>query len=111
MFVGGIALLARETCRNERTHATIVVELGEAASRVRSIEVDLLIDGELVSTFRRYALDGMTIGALQFEAAMPAKDGELRIDVDLDGTHRHLVRRIHAEEGSTVTVPLVTDLR
>jgi hypothetical protein len=111
MFLGGIGLLARQTCqKTERTHATIVVELGASASRVRSIDADLLIGGELISNFHRKALQGMTLGPVRFETAMPAQDGELQIDVELDGTHRKLVRHIHAEEGSTITVPLASDL-
>lgn len=111
MFLGGIALLARQSCHNtERTHATIVVDLGEAAPRVRAIDVDLLIGGELISNYHRKALDGMLIGPVRFETAMPAQDGELRIDVDLDGTHKKLVRHIHADEAATISVPLAADL-
>ncbi len=112
MFLGGIALLARQTCQhNQRTHATVVLELGSAAARVRSIDVDLRIGGELVSNYHRKALEGMTLGPIKFETAMPAQDGELQIDVELDGTHKKLVRHIHADEASTITVSLDSDLR
>jgi len=111
MFLGGIALLAQQTCtKQQRTHATIVLELGDAEPRVRSVDAELVVGGETINTFHRKALDAMKIGPCRFEAALPANDAELRIDVDVDGTHKRLVRKLHAEEGATVTVPLAREL-
>ena len=111
MFLGGIALLARETCnKQERTHATIVIDFGSAEPRVRSVDAALVIGGEPISSFHRAAQSNMKIGPCRFETAMPAHDGELQIDIDLDGTLKHVVRRIHADEGATITVPLASDL-
>ena len=111
MFLGGIALLAQQTCtKQQRTHATIVLELGDAEPRVRSVDAELVVGGETINTFHRKALDSMKIGPCRFEAALPANDAELRIDVEVDGTHKRLVRKLHAEEGATVTVPLAREL-
>jgi hypothetical protein len=111
MFLGGIALLAQQTCtKQQRTHATIVLELGDAEPRVRSVDAELVVDGETISTFHRKALDNMKIGPCRFEAALPANDAELRIDVDVDGARKLLTRKLHAEEGATVTVPLAREL-
>ena len=111
MFLGGIALLAQQTCtKQQRTHATIVLELGDAEPRVRAVDAELVVGGETINTFHRKALDNMKIGPCRFEAALPANDAELRIDVDVDGTHKRLLRKLHAEEGATVTVPLAREL-
>lgn len=107
LFLGLIGVIALDTCRgNERTHATIVLELGAAKSQVKSIDAELIVDGEVINTFHRKAL-GADMGPCKFEVAMPAKDGELRIDVD----GKRLVRKIHAEEDAVVTVSLESDLR
>lgn len=111
MFLGGIGLLAQQMCtKQQRTHATIVLELGAAEERVRSVDAQLLVGGEAINTFHRAAIDGMRIGPCRFQASMPENDGELRIDVTLDSGVKHLTRRLHAEEGATVTVPLAPDL-
>ena len=106
LFIGLLGVIALDTCRkNERTHATIVLDLGSARDRVRSIEAELVVDGEVINTFKRTAI-GSQMGPCKFEVAMPAKDGELRIVAD----GKPLVRRIHAEETGIVTVSLESDL-
>lgn len=106
LFLGLIGVIALDTCRdNERTHATIVLDLGAAKSKVKSIDAELIVEGEVINTFHRKAL-GAEMGPCKFEVAMPAKDGELRIDAD----GKHLVRKIHAEEDAVVTVSLESDL-
>jgi hypothetical protein len=110
LFVA-LALLARESCNKERrTHATFVLELGRAAPEVRAIDAEIWIAGERFSAFHREALPGGAIGPTRFEAALPADDGELRIDATLATRSVHLVRRFHAEDESTVMVPLAADL-
>jgi hypothetical protein len=104
-----IALMARENCnKDRRTHATFVLELG-AARDVRSVDAEVWIDGDRFSAFHREALPGAAIGPIRFEAALPADDGELRIDIAASRAF-HVVRRFHAEDGGTVTVPLAADL-
>ncbi len=107
-----IALLARESCQKEtRTHATIVLDLQDQAATARTVDAELVV-GEDRFVFHRAALPGMRIGPCQFPVAMPAEDGELRIDLELGSEpgseHRQLVRRIHAVDGATVTVTLGT---
>ena len=107
LFLGLVGLIALDTCKkSERTHATIVLDLGEARRTVRVIEAELVVDDEVINTFQRKAL-GSEMGPTRFEVAMPRKDGELRVTAD----GKRLVRRIHAEEGATVTVSLEADLR
>ena len=107
LFLGLIGVIALDTCRkNERTHATIVLDLGAASSSVKMIEAELIVEGEVINTFQRKAL-GAEMGPCKFEVAMPAKDGELRITAD----GKRLVRKIHAEEAALVTVSLESDLR
>ena len=75
------------------------------------MDAELVVGGDVISKFHRKALEALTIGPVQFTTAMPDKDGELRIDVELDGTHRAIVRRVHAEEGSKILVSLGSELR
>lgn len=107
----GLGFLVHQNCQGEeRTRATIVLDVGDAAPRVRSIDAQLIVEGDVIGVFHRKALPGLQIGDARFEASMPAQDGELRVDVDVDGTRRRVVRSIHVEEGATVTVPLERDL-
>ena len=108
-----IVLLARDSCmKQERTHVTFVLEPGAARPEIRSVAADLWIGDAEVSEFRREAAVGAYIGPMKFDAALPQKDGELRLDVDLGAKgHRTFVRHVHADEGATVTVPLESDLR
>lgn len=112
-FGVAIVLLARDSCmKQERTHVTFVLEPGAAKPEIRSVEADLYIGEAEVSEFRREAAAGAYIGPMKFEAALPEKDGELHLDVDLGAKgHRTFVRHVHADEGATVTVPLESDLR
>jgi hypothetical protein len=108
-----IALMARDSCqKQQRTHATFVLEPGAAVHDIRSVEADLYIDGSQLSAFRRTADDGAYIGPMKFEASLPEKDAELRFDVDLGPRgHRTFTRHVHADDGAMVTVPLDSDLR
>ncbi len=108
-----IVLLARESCmKQERTHATVVLEPGAARPEIRSVEADVLVDGTEITSFRRDAVVGAYIGPMQFKVALPERDAELRLDVDLGAKGRRaFVRHVHADEGATVTVPLESDLR
>ncbi len=108
-----IVLLARDSCmKQERTHATVVLEPGAARPEIRSVEADMFLEGSQISSFRRDAVDGAYIGPMQFKVALPQRDVDLRLDVDLGAKGRRaFVRHVHADEGGTVTVPLESDLR
>jgi hypothetical protein len=85
---------------------------------VRAVDVDVVTGDRTVAQFHRAALPGALIGPCRFELALPADDGELRIDVDLDADlgpdlgagHRRLTRPFHAVEGATMFVPIEGDL-
>ncbi len=110
-FFLAIGLIARDSCeKNHRTHTTVEIQLGEARPQVRAVDVDVVIGGETVARFHRAALPGAMIGPCRFELALPADDGELRLDVDLGAEHRRLTRAFHAIEGSTTSVPIERDL-
>lgn len=112
LFLCVVGLIVFDTCnKQERTHATFVLDLGDAAPRVRSVDAELVVGGEVIGIFHRAALPGSSIGPCKFETAMPEETGELRIDVDLGGKHRTLSRRIETHEGAKVTVFLGPDLR
>jgi len=111
IFLFAMGLLVRETCqRADRAQATVVIELGGGAARVRGVDVTLHVGGDELSVFHRVAPPGLTIGPIQFEVSMPSRDGELRIDVTLDTATRRIVRKIHAEDGATVQVPIGDEL-
>jgi hypothetical protein len=110
-FICGMAVLIQKTCNKQtRTHATVVLDLGDAEPRVKSVDAHLVVAGEAIVEFHRAALPDLRIGPCSFAVSMPADDGELTIDVDLGTTKRHLTRRIHASDGATVNVPLASDL-
>ncbi len=113
LFLGMVGLIAYDAWRKEE-HAeikgTVVIELGEAEPRVRSLEAEMFVHGESISTFRRAALPGARIGDARFEARMPEPDGELRITVDLGDARRRLSRAVHLEDGATVRIDLAADL-
>lgn len=106
-----IAFIAYDTCqKQDRTHATVVLDYGAAEREVRSIEAEIWMNGEQVTKFRRVAVDGR-IGKSQFKTSLPDTDGEVRIDVELaSGEHRPIKRAIHVSEGAVVTIPLERDL-
>jgi len=110
-FFAAIVLIARDSCNKEqRAHATIVLDFGAAEASVRAVDAELLVAGASYGNFHRIALPGHRIGTTQFDTAMPEPDGELRIDVDLGAAHKRLVRRIHVEDGATVRVSLAGEL-
>ena len=106
-----IAFIAYDTCqKQERTHATIVLDFGAAERDVRAVEAEIWMNGQQVTQFRRVAVDGR-IGKSQFKTSLPDTDGEARIDVELaTGEHRPIKRAIHVSEGAVVTIPLERDL-
>ncbi|HEX3474695.1 MAG TPA: hypothetical protein VHT91_06615 [Kofleriaceae bacterium] len=110
-FFLALGLIARDSCeKSHRTHTTVELQLGDAQSRVRAVDVDAVTGGETIARFHRAALPGSLIGPCRFELALPADDGELRIDVDLGAEHRRLTRPFHAIEGATMFVPIDRDL-
>jgi hypothetical protein len=107
-----VGLIAYDACqKQERTHATIVLDLGAAAPQVRQVDAELVVGGDVIGKFHRVALPGSTIGPCTFETAMPEETGTLQIDVELGGKRRSFERVIRPIEGSTVTVSLGPDLR
>ena len=110
-FICGMAVLIQRTCNGAtRTHATIVIDLGESAAVVKKVDAHLVVDGDANAEFHRAALPDLTIGPCQFEVSMPKDDGELTIDVELPSTTKHFVRKIHASDGAIVRVSLGADL-
>jgi hypothetical protein len=110
-FLLAIGLIARDSCeKGHRTHTTVELQLGEARSRVRAVDVDVVTGDQVVARFHRAALPGTVIGACRFELAVPEDDGQLRIDVDLGAEHRRLSRPFHAIEGATLFVPIDGEL-
>ncbi len=110
-FFLAIGLIARDSCeKSHRTHTTVELQLGDARSRVRAVDVDVVTGDQTVARFHRAALPDAMIGPCRFEAALPADDGQLRIDVDLGAEHRRLTRGFHAVEGATMFVPIEGDL-
>ena len=112
LFLGMVGLIAFDTCKKqERTHATIVIDLGDAEPRVRSIVAELVVEAEVIGNFERRALPDLRIGCpCKFETAMPAESGELRLVVDVDGKLRHITKQLHVIEGGKTTVKLGPDL-
>jgi hypothetical protein len=112
-FICAMAVLVQKTCNKQqtRTHATIVLDLGDASLRVKTVDAQLKVGDDIINTFHRVALEGLSIGPCTFAVAMPAEDGTLTIDVELPAVKKHLTRRIHADEGATITIPLAADLR
>lgn len=108
IVVALIAYDAYDKDRAERARATIVIDLGSVAPRVRTIDAELLVDGEVVGTFHRNL--AIKPGELRFEARMPKEAGELRVDVDLGDARRTVVRKVDVEEGGTTTVSLGNEL-
>lgn len=111
-FFIAIGFIVRDTCqKDQRTHTTVELELGDARPRVAAVDAEVRVDGDEVSRFHRAALPGSVIGPCRFALALPSDDGELRIDVELAaGEHRHLARKFHAIEGATMQINLAGDL-
>lgn len=111
-FLIVVGLIAYDTCnKQERTKATFVLDYGAAEADVKAVDAEIWMNNEQVTRFHREALEGMRIGVSKFEASLPDVDGEIRVDVDLGAKgHRELIRKIHIDEGATVTIPLERDL-
>ena len=110
LFGVAIALMARKSCHEDRAHATFVLDMGAARADVRAIDAEFWVGDEVVAEIHRNALDGQTMPEPRFETSVPSVDGELRIDATLRGTKKHVVRRVHPEDGATITVRLGPDL-
>jgi hypothetical protein len=111
-FILAMGLLIRQTCQqDQRIHATIVISAGEAEPKVTSIDAKVIVEGETWGDVHREAQPGMRIGKAKFAVALPEEDGQLIIDVDMNGDKRHVLRRIHATEGATIEIDLSSDLR
>jgi hypothetical protein len=114
LFLGMVGWIAYDSCqKEERTHATIVIELGDAEASVKNLSADLIVEQEPIAHFEKHALAGMRVGCpCKFETAMPAEAGVLKLDVELaGGEHRLLTRQVRAIEGGKITVQLANDLR
>ncbi|MEZ4359062.1 MAG: hypothetical protein R3B48_02705 [Kofleriaceae bacterium] len=120
LVIAGLAL-AHETCANEdRREVTVRFELGEGAPRVRELHVDLFVNGDAVSQLHRARTVGLAMGAPEMKSVLPGRDVELRIELAVDaadpaaadGRARRgvVTRRIHAEGGAVVSVPLADDI-
>jgi hypothetical protein len=110
-FICGMAVLIQRTCNGAtRTHATIVIDLGDAAAVVKKVDAQLVVDGDANAEFHRAALPDLTIGPCQFQVSMPKDDGELTIDVETPKTTKHFVRRIYASDGAVIRVALGPEL-
>ena len=111
-FALAIGLIARDACNKEqRTHATVVLDLGAAAhGEARAIDAEVLIGPDVIATFHRAALAGYGLGVTKFEASLPAADADVHVDIELGTRHVKVARRIHIVEGSTVTIPLTAAL-
>ena len=114
LFLGMVGWIAYDSCKTEeRTHATIVIDLGEAEPRVKNLRADLIVENEPISQFEKHALEGMRIGCpCKFETAMPAEAGVLKLDIELaGGEHRLVTKQVRAIEGGKITVQLANDLK
>jgi hypothetical protein len=114
LFLCMVGLIAYDAWKKEK-HAgitgTVVIELGEAAPRVREVEAEMFVRGESVSVFRCAALSGAQIGDCRFEARMPAPDGELRLAIDVgEPARRRITRGVHLEDRATVHVDVGPEL-
>ncbi len=102
----GIALIARDSCKNERTHTTVQLGFGAGEASVRAVDVDVVIGEEIVARFHRAALPDSGIGPCEFPLVVAETDGEFRIVVDRGAHQQRLTRKFHAVEGSTMLVPI-----
>lgn len=112
LFLCVVGLIFYDACRKqERIHATIVLDLGDAAPDVREVNAELFSGGESIATFQRTAPPGAGIGPCRFETALPDEMAELRIDVRLPTKTVSLTKTIRPIEGSVATVPLGVELQ
>jgi hypothetical protein len=111
-FGVAIVLMARQSCnKQESHHATFELDLGAARAEVRQVDAELWMHDGMVAELHIHALDGSPMRAPRFEALLPQRDGELRIDVELPAAHRHIVRHIHADDDATIIVQLADELK
>jgi hypothetical protein len=111
-FALAVGLLAYETCtKQQRTHATIFLQLGDAAPNVKSIAAEVTIGDESFAQYYQATTAGSVIKLPPFEVSLPEQDAQLRIDAEMTTSRKQLTRRIHIEEGAKVTVPLADELR
>ena len=110
-FICGMAVLIQRTCNGAtRTHATIVIDLGESAAVVKKVDAQLVVAGDANAEYHRAALPNLLIGPCQFQVSMQKEEGELTIDVELPKTSKHFVRKIYASDGAVVRVSLGPEL-
>ncbi len=110
LFLGMVGLIAYDSCRKQqRTHATIVLDFGDAD--VRSVDAELTAHGDSMGGFHKAAFPGSSIGPCRFETLLTDEVGELRVELTVGNQLRTLTRTIRPIEESTVTVPLGPDLR
>ena len=110
-MVVAVALIGREQCnRMKRTHATVVLDFEDARPRVRDVQAEVKIGDESAAIFHREAHPPSHIGRCKFELALPVDDAQLTVDIDVDGTLRHVQRGIHLDEGATITIKLGREL-
>lgn len=107
-----IALIAHDTCnKSELTHATLELDFGAERARVRSVEAEVVVDGDVVGQLRRTAEPGMKLGTTSFKISLPAQDATVRVTVDVGSGEVVLPERsIHVDEGATVMLSLARDL-
>lgn len=130
-FVLAMGLLIRESCqKQQRTHATIHVDLPAQKAQIAAIDADVVVGdksaggrtrssaggaAEVDDNFghlHRAAAADLPIDArpLDFAVTLPDDDGEVRFDLELaSGAHKQLVRRFHASEGATIRFTLTDD--
>jgi hypothetical protein len=114
LFLGMVGLIAYDAWKKEK-HAgitgTVVIELGEAAPRVREMEAEMFVRGESVSVYRCAALSGAQIGDCRFEARMPDPAGTLQLVIDVgEPARRRVSRDVHIEDRATVHVDVGAEL-
>ncbi len=110
-FILAIGLIGHEQCTKlHRTHATVVLDFDDVAPRLVSVDAEVKIGDESAAIFHREA-HGHAIGPCKFELALPVDDADLQVDVDVAGTPKRIVRKLHLTEGATITVPLARELR
>ena len=111
-FAAAIGLIAYDTWnKKDHTTATFVLDFGAAEREVVAVDAELWMDGDQLSTFHRAALPGQPLGPTTFRQNLPARDGELRIDVERTSGRTHIVRRFHADDDATIRVPLERELK
>ena len=114
LFLGVVGLIAYDAWKKEEDAAitgTVVIDLGEAAPRVREAEAQMFVGGRPIeNNLRCAALTGMRIGDCRFKARMPEPDGELRITVDLGDARRQLTRAVHLQSGGSIRIELGPEL-